>query len=472
MGKLIYMYDKLTKVKADSYDRRFAATCKRIKFAVKEYVFLDSLTGAPCNIPMIVIVDTYTHVTLRLTGLEKYASLQAPGQIRIVGRRFGNRSKLSYIVKMLNFVLLENYDLYHIKNVSFLTFQAVQDFIHAYASTPYSKSKTGYAIEKRPKPETVKKMLRTVTIFCENLRRHVYMPNFKDELYSEKTFKGQDGMLRTQRIPLFQATAYDPYATVRTQDIETQVVFRMLALARIYDPGLMLAIASQAFAGLREGEVVNMYRQHTVTGAKGVRIEKQFDCIRNITIDLLNPAKLSDSGKRSDISKKRRQQQVYPDFLDLYNRIYNEHLALIAEIENEAEDGYYPMFYNRQKRNGVYGNMSADSYRARWQKIFNLALEECAVSPISKLRLFAQIATEQRFTPHCLRHWFSVYVALHVDNALILQFWRGDKSLDSAATYLRDKAILKGLARMGINDTAKYMRTRKAEIKNETDGCT
>jgi integrase len=58
------------------------------------------------------------------------------------------------------------------------------------------------------------------------------------------------------------------------------------------------------------------------------------------------------------------------------------------------------------------------------------------------MRIFGQLLYENKLMPHSLRHWFSVQLALRGEDIAQIQFWRGDKSPESAFAYLQNKGDL------------------------------
>ena len=59
-----------------------------------------------------------------------------------------------------------------------------------------------------------------------------------------------------------------------------------------------------------------------------------------------------------------------------------------------------------------------------------------------ELRIYGQLLYENTLSPHSLRHWFTVQLVLRGEDIGNIQFWRGDKSPQSAFTYLQNKGDL------------------------------
>ena len=87
--------------------------------------------------------------------------------------------------------------------------------------------------------------------------------------------------------------------------------------------------------------------------------------------------------------------------------------------------------------------MTYDDYRNRFiclvDKRFRPVLLE---SDDAECRLYGQMLYENRLGLHSLRHWFSVQLVLHGEDIAQIQYWRGDKSPESALTYLQNKGDL------------------------------
>ena len=59
-----------------------------------------------------------------------------------------------------------------------------------------------------------------------------------------------------------------------------------------------------------------------------------------------------------------------------------------------------------------------------------------------ELRIYGQMLCENTLGLHSLRHWYSVQLVLHGEDIAQIQYWRGDRSPDSAFLYLQNKGDL------------------------------
>lgn len=72
---------------------------------------------------------------------------------------------------------------------------------------------------------------------------------------------------------------------------------------------------------------------------------------------------------------------------------------------------------------------------------------------------YGMMLMETKISPHIFRHWFSVRLTLYGESIAGLQYWRGDKSPESALLYLQNKGELEKQLRQvsnGIFEFALY----------------
>lgn len=211
----------------------------------------------------------------------------------------------------------------------------------------------------------------------------------------------------------------------------------LLMEARLYDPMLRLGIALQSYAGLREGEVVNLTRasvdlQPGSSGGHGF--------FERICIDLNQEAPFSrDSTGKTEFGsiKKYRSQYVYPDFVDRTKEIYEEHERLLASL-GASEDAGAPLFLNAWGR-----PLGVSSYTGRVKKLFREHfvpdLREVCESEGTLMENLPYIELWEKGSypgAHMFRHWFTMYLMKCGEPAGSIMKWRGDSSLFSQEDYL------------------------------------
>ena len=214
----------------------------------------------------------------------------------------------------------------------------------------------------------------------------------------------------------------------------------LLYEAKKYEPDITLGIALGAYAGLREGEVVNV----TCGGLQTLR--KGFGMVSGIEIDLTDKAPYFKKwSKKTDPGtiKKNRTQKVYNDFISDISDLYEYHIALMEsrgfDISKDA-----PLFVNRQ------GNpMTVQTYSDRVKKLF---YERFLPSLKRTCELQGTYADNAAFIEayeseypgaHMFRHWFTMYLLTkaRLTSGEIMK-WRGDSSQESMNDYIHENADL------------------------------
>lgn len=131
--------------------------------------------------------------------------------------------------------------------------------------------------------------------------------------------------------------------------------------AKKYEPDISLGIALGAYAGLREGEVVNISFGAVRT------IRRGFGIISGLEIDLTDDAPFFKgwAGRTDPGSiKKYRRQRVYPDFLHAVSILFEEHtVSMAARGYPTGKDD--PVFVNRQG-----SPMTVKTYTERVKSLF------------------------------------------------------------------------------------------------------
>lgn len=214
----------------------------------------------------------------------------------------------------------------------------------------------------------------------------------------------------------------------------------LLYEAKKYEPDITLGIALGAYAGLREGEVVN------VTYGRVRTIRKSFGMISGIEIDLRDKAPyFKNWRKKTDPGtiKKNRIQKVYNDFISDISELYDYHMTLM-ESKGFDVSGNAPLFVNKQ------GNpMSVQTYSDRVKKLFYERFlptlkKICEVQGTYADNAAFIDAYEVEYPgAHMLRHWFTMYLLTKakLTSGEIMK-WRGDSSQESMNDYIHENADL------------------------------
>lgn len=214
----------------------------------------------------------------------------------------------------------------------------------------------------------------------------------------------------------------------------------LLYEAKKYDPELALGIALGAYAGLREGEVVN------VSCGRIKRFREKYGKWSEIEIDLSSegPHFHNWKGKTNPGSiKKYRKQRVYFDFVLEVNELYEAHIAR-REMRDMDTSPDAPLFVNK------WGHpMTVQTYSNRLKKLFyEKFLPHLSVScerqgTYIDNAAFIDAYLKEYPGAHMFRHWFTMYLLTKAKlRSGEIMKWRGDSSQESMNDYIHENGDL------------------------------
>ena len=374
-----------------------------------------------------IVIRNNFGVIIRFTNLHNYACIYENKVF--VPITSDAESRLHYICKMLNYVLISNYDKFRVDHV----FKINRDVLECFFRD--------YALEKLPNgkyrgKQSVERCVYAVTAFYRQLRRKFgdFVLLRDEDLHTEKIVYNKYGKSKKKKIPAFQVRGI-PKSSDSFRELPTKAFRILLNLAFRYAPDIAFAICLQAFAGLRAGEICNV-RQEGAPAGNGLIFTRIDSKIIKIEIDLTRELMMRSDGVVCGKIKKERIQCVYPLFLEPFASAYEQHKRFLSARTFEKE--HRPMFINNRGMAMTY-----DNYARRFKSLvdhhFRAALLECE-DP--ECRIYGQLLYENNLTSHALRHWYSVQLALRGEDIAQIQYWRGDKNPESAFTYLQNKGDL------------------------------
>ncbi|MCX7615607.1 MAG: tyrosine-type recombinase/integrase [Clostridiales bacterium] len=374
-----------------------------------------------------IVIRNNFGIIVRFTNLHNYACIYENKVF--VPITSDAEARLHYICMMLNYVLIKHYDKFCIDHVFNVNREVLECFFR------------DYALEKQPNgkyrgEQSIERCVYAVVAFFRKLRwkfgSHVVLK--KEDLFTEATVYNKYGKSKKKKLPAFQVRGItknsEPF-----RELPTKAFRILLNLAFRYAPDIAFAICLQAFAGLRAGEVCNVRQEGAPMGSGLIftRIESR---IVKIEIDLTRELMMRSDGVVCGKIKKERIQCVYPPFLEAFVSAYEQHKRYLSTSNYEKE--YCPMFINSCSMAMTY-----DDYARRFKSLvdnhFRAVLLEC---DDPECRIYGQLLYENSLTPHALRHWFSVQLTLKGEDIAQIQYWRGDKSPESAFVYLQNKGDL------------------------------
>ena len=189
----------------------------------------------------------------------------------------------------------------------------------------------------------------------------------------------------------------------------------LLYEAKKYEPDIALGIALGAYAGLREGEVVNVSFGSVRTICRGFGIVSA-------------PFFKGWDGRTDPGSiKKYRKQRVYPDFVHAVIALFDDHTVSMA-ARGCPTDKDSPVFVNRQG-----SPMTVKTYTERVKSLFYQRFLPALHSTCEQQGTFAEnaafIDTYEAEYPgaHMFRHWFTMYLLTKagLTSGEIMK-WRGE----------------------------------------------
>lgn len=254
------------------------------------------------------------------------------------------------------------------------------------------------------------------------------------DLYrKEKVFSKAKRKYIVKKIPVFEIN-YRPQNKKIFRDIpEGAFQIIMNEIVNNHRNILMLA-ALGAFAGLRPSECCNVRRADSPLGP-GIMFEIVDGEVINIIIDITEEKNLrSDLVKVGGIKKERRQK-VYPAFIEVFIKCYNLYMNYIENSPYEAE---YGALTNTSTGKAYTYSAYCTQFKNIVKKCIPIMLEDEDPQTVN----YGHLLLENSISPHIFRHWFSVKLTLYGEDVAGLMNWRGDKSPESALTYLMNKSEL------------------------------
>ena len=389
-------------------------------------VVLHTIEGDKVKVPCIGLYEKKTGLPLLNPGFERWYLDLGDSQATTTMNKKANN-----IRSFLNFLLWET----DCDKISEVTIDILRNFIIHFKETE----------DEEPRdPDGWKRGVKDVIVFLDeyclyNINNFDFKYDRADLYIPDRKKKG------VQSINLFGIKPPKKYKRKSRYILED---YRKLILkeCRIHDPMLVLAVALQSAAGLREGEIVNLTR-----GSIDFR-DGGFGRLGNIFIDLEDEApfaKGSEGKTEFGKIKVKRTAEVYPDFIDEIYKLYKEHEMLLAKLRG-SDDPEAPLFIDQWGK-----PMSVATYKGRLKKVF----QEFFVPDLERIAMqtgdwakhapFIEIWTDhidhktgktvKAAYPgaHMFRHWFTMYLLEHtsLDTEMIAK-WRGDSSSEAMEDYI------------------------------------
>lgn len=367
----------------------------------------------------IVLLEQETNDLMAMTGLEKYVVDLSCADVFSENTY---RYAMSRVTDFLNYLLHNT----NIKSVNEVTVNEIRGFLIV-----SRKDSSGNDI----KSDTWRRIQKDVFVFLEN-----YYKYHKDKV--EFGYNGDDlrniTIIQEKTARRTRKHVISEYNTLnvkapkgndhkrRKRAIMYGHLEPMLYAAKMYDPMIYLAITLMAYAGLREGEVVNL-------SFANICEKRKLGVLEKITLDLTENDKFRAGKTHTGVIKKNRQQDVYPDFLSNVKDAIEFHKDYL-QTYGLLKEGNNPVFYNK------YGRaMSVTTLTGRIRNLFNNyflnILKRTSSNTEFEGETYAYIEAYEDEYPgaHMFRHWFTMYLITKKNlRPEEVRKWRGDSPNSNA----------------------------------------
>ena len=372
----------------------------------------------------IVLKDNSKHI-IAWTNFHKYIHSSKNRLSRNISddgnMRFYN------VCKLLNYVFFNKYSIKHLNDINI---QIVKDFLNDYGMGTLPGD-----IKDRSE-STVNICIRHIIDFLEVLieENHGKCRIKSEELYKEiKVYNSRKKKLEVKKVPAFDIR-YTSTPREIFRDMPESVFSILMSVIIQKHKDIVILVALGSFAGMRPSECCNVRRNDSKLGA-GIRFEIVDGEVEDIIIDLKKELNLRSDLKSVGKIKKERTQRVYPTFLKAFYECYQIYMDYIEGKKYEADYGARTV--NRQGKALTY-----DNYYKKFQNVIMDVIPELLRSDDPEAVNYGYLLQEKSIGPHIFRHWFSVKLTLFGEDVSGLMYWRGDKSPESALTYLQNKGDL------------------------------
>ena len=330
------------------------------------------------------------------------------------------------ITLFLNYIFIDKYEEFQMKDISQFKIEYGNQFLR-----DYSQGKIGNELKTK---QAVNKAKNIINKFI----RFIYMKEKTKMLFiNDRDFLGVNTTKRSVKgkerkgdssPSIFSVVPKNTEPPKRVKSLSSRVFQEMLYVCDIHYPMMKLGLCLQAFGGLRRGEVCNVSLFNTSFHYNGKDLGW-------FIINLKEKRKMREDGKDVGGIKKKREQPIHPTFLSMFQQVYDQHMELIKGIN----DPYGAIFLNDDNV-----AMTKDTYAEYFQKIMLLTIERLSKYPDFRSNSEMRMLMNGMVNTHVLRHFFSQFIAKIklTRNPAEVAYWRGDSSLDTAITYLRESPLV------------------------------
>lgn len=323
------------------------------------------------------------------------------------------------IKRFLNWLLIENYEIYQLYNLEELGFHHGVDYLNHLKNV------------RKLQRATVKTANRYLTAFYDFLHKRKILP----EHMNLKSIDDRSGK-RILISPFLEHGATLPPKRLKEDKIvefpDQRLITYFLEVAEQVAPDIAFGIYLQMFGGLRKGEVVNLtlssLRPQGPFARQGLTVVIQYR--PELFIHLKDTSKMQ--------VKNERVQPI--QIVDYLPRLYEK--ATLRLQEFHETNPHYALFVDNDGK-----PMSGAVYENRFSKVKKHFFKELAKINSPHLAYLKSVSWET----HIGRGIYTNLMAPIVSSAHELAVLRGDKSLESALSYM-SKLRIKKEVQQGLED--------------------
>lgn len=298
-----------------------------------------------------------------------------------------------YLVNFLNFVLIENKDIYKLKSIYDLKILHAEEFLNYY----------GYKVS-----------------YSSVTRAEKVLDKFYKYICEEEVARCLDYKILDSQISVFLNVRYPKRKpTTRNHYFPKELILSFIEVARYEFSNIALGVYMQFFGGLRIGDITNVKYSD-------IRIIKDtlgYSMLVNIKY---RANKYKGRTSIREGTKKERVDQIVFGYENLLMDLYNENRLLNNISENM--NGY--ILLNKRKT-----RMSKKTYTEEFNKLKERFIEILLSSDSVKIKNMALLLERRPWASHIGRGTFTNIIRDNISNPAIVAQVRGDDSIESSIDY-------------------------------------
>jgi integrase len=376
-----------------------------------------------------VLVEARTSEIVAFTGLEKY--VVDPNRVTVLAEST-IRVAMSRVNSFLNYLL-------HDTKINSLNDVSVNELRHFLIASRYKTDNEEMKSDSwERKHESVFRFLLNYYKYNHGKQVFKYTKDDLEEVFiANNNTEGISGKKVVSKIKDLNVKApKENDFKHRNRAIMYGHLDTLLFTAKKYDPELYLAIATLDSSGIRIGGVVNL-------SFSDIYAPTRIGVNEKVIITLVESDRYRKGKAHKGAIKKRRPQEVFPDFCDKFRKALEFHKDYL-QAHGYPTSGNNPLFYNN------YGTpISATSLSDRIRDLFNnhflrLLKESSENTPFEgETQAFIESYEKEYPGAHMFRHWFTMYLLTkaRLTSGEIMR-WRGDANQESMNTYIHENADL------------------------------